>query len=124
MSFWERYEKTALAIGLKPMAQDTADMFGATRASIASWKTKGIVPKGETVALIADAFHVSCDYLLGRTDDPSDVSAASSESRKVIPKAIRMYYELDGIDQAKVEAYLAGLLAADKYARAAETKNA
>lgn len=122
MSFWERYEKTAQALGIKPMAQDTADMFGATRASIASWKTKGIVPKGETIALIADAFHVSCDYLLGRTDDPSDVSS-EDDSRKVIPKAIRMYYELDGIDQAKVEAYLEGLLSADKY-RSAETKNA
>ena len=30
------------------------------------------MPKGETVAIMADALHVSADYLLCRTNDPTD----------------------------------------------------
>lgn len=41
--------------------------LGLANASIARW-TKGSVPNGAALEKIADYFHVSTDYLLGRTE--------------------------------------------------------
>lgn len=38
-----------------------------------NWEKRGNIPSGDVVAKIADYFHVSTDYLLGRTDDPHPV---------------------------------------------------
>lgn len=39
--------------------------------SFVDWDKNKTIPGGDVVAKIADYFHVSTDYLLGRTDDPS-----------------------------------------------------
>ena len=44
--------------------------LGLNKSSFFDWERRGTVPGGDTVAKIADYFHVSTDYLLGRTDDP------------------------------------------------------
>lgn len=72
MGFYERYLKACANIGIEPCSQSTANLFGVTRATISSWNTKKMVPKGETIAIIAGELGVSSDYLLGRTDDPTD----------------------------------------------------
>lgn len=59
---------------MEPCSQKAADAFGVTRATISVWNKKDTAPKGETVKVIADTLGVSCDYLLGRTDDPTDYS--------------------------------------------------
>ncbi len=41
--------------------------------NLSKWKAGGI-PKGDTLSKLADYFHVSTDYLLGRTDDPRPVA--------------------------------------------------
>lgn len=74
MSFYERYEAICIKRELDPCSQAAADKFGVTRATISTWKSKNTTPKGDTVAAIADAFGISSDYLLGRTDDPTDYS--------------------------------------------------
>jgi len=43
------------------------------KSSFFNWERRGTIPSGDVVAKIADYFHVSTDYLLGRTDDPSPV---------------------------------------------------
>ena len=111
------------------------------------------------MAAIADALGVSADYLLCRTDDPTDyangdliasvagpvldefdgdVEKAVKFQRAVAedaareyanrgrtsPTIIRLYEQLDEIDRSKAEAFVQGLLAADKYTAAANKKNA
>ena len=44
------------------------------------WDKNKTIPGGDVVAKIADYFHVSTDYLLGRTDDPSPVEAGEDPS--------------------------------------------
>lgn len=72
MGFFERYKKLCADNGYEPTSQFMANAIGATRATISSWGKNGTVPKGETIAAIAEVFNVSSDYLLGRTDDPTD----------------------------------------------------
>lgn len=72
MNFFERYEQLCTRQGLKPISEQAAKMIGVERATISIWKKRGFAPKAETVAQIADVYGVSTDYLLGRTDDPTD----------------------------------------------------
>lgn len=44
--------------------------IGLNKNSFVDWEKRGTVPGGDAVIKIADYFHVSTDYLLGRTDDP------------------------------------------------------
>ena len=74
MGFYERYSKICAQNGIEPCSQKTAELFRVTRATISSWNKNGTTPKGETVAIMADALGVSADYLLERTDDPTDYS--------------------------------------------------
>lgn len=72
MDFYTRYARICSERGVDPCSQKAAELFGVTRATISTWNKKGSAPKGETVKVIADALEVSADYLLGRTDDPTD----------------------------------------------------
>lgn len=159
MKFFDRYSQVCKEKNIDPCSQAAADMFGISRSTISSWNTKNTFPKGETVAAIADALGVSADYLLCRTDDPTDyangdliasvagpvldefdgdVEKAVKFQRAVAedaareyanrgrtsPTIIRLYEQLDEIDRSKAEAFVQGLLAADKYTAAANKKNA
>lgn len=74
MNFFDRYLQLCEANNLLPRSEKAAKMFGVTRATITSWDKNQSIPKGDTLVRIADAFGVSVDYLLGRTDDPVDYS--------------------------------------------------
>jgi transcriptional regulator with XRE-family HTH domain len=131
MSFFERYAATCTEHGIEPCSQKAADLFGISRSTISSWNTKNTFPKGETVAAIADALGVSADYLLGRTDNPIDyvnsTPVAENVSRDYIgavPDFVSKFRMLDDVDKAKAEAYLDGLLSADKYRTEIQAKNA
>ena len=119
MSFFERYAGLMEDKGLDPGSQTAADMMGTTRASISVWKTKQTTPKGDMVARMADALGVSTDYLLGRTDDPTDY--AKKSSGKVVPlktrksKIVHLYTQLDMADRLKAEGVIQGMLLQDKY---------
>lgn len=131
MSFFERYATTCSEHGIEPCSQKAADLFGISRSTISSWNTKNTFPKGETVAAIADALGVSADYLLGRTDNPIDyansapvVEDAPRDCIGAVPDFATKFGMLDDVDKAKTEAYLDGLLSADKYRREIKAKNA
>ncbi len=146
MTFYSRYAQICEKHGIEPCSQRAADMFHVTRATISSWGKKNSAPKGETVATIADALGVSSDYLLGRTDDPTDYSdpdliaevagpvldhfdgnvkkavafrkaVDTDVQNEQMPEILRMYNQLDDVDQAKVEGIIQGLLLNDKYKR-------
>jgi transcriptional regulator with XRE-family HTH domain len=131
MSFFERYAATCTEHGIEPCSQRAADLFGISRSTISSWNTKNTFPKGETVAAIADALGVSADYLLGRTDNPIGyansapvVEDVSRDYMGAIPDFVSKFRMLDDVDKAKAEAYLDGLLSADKYRTEIQAKNA
>ena len=159
MNFFDRYSQVCKEKNIDPCSQAAADMFGISRSTISSWNTKNTFPKGETVAAIADALGVSADYLLCRTDDPTDyangdliasvagpvldefngdVEKAVNFQRAVAedaareyasrgrtsPAIVRLYEQLDEIDRGKAEAFIQGLLAADKHTAVANKKNA
>ena len=160
MNFFDRYSQVCKEQNIDPCSQAAADMFGISRSTISSWNTKNTFPKGETVAAIADALGVSADYLLCRTDDPTDYAngdliasvagpvldefdgdvekavnfhraVAEDAAReyaanrgRTTPAIIRLYEQLDEIDRGKAEAFIQGLLAADKYTATVNKKNA
>lgn len=66
-AFWEMYEALCRERDIAPASQQQADRLGATRSGITSWKQRDVIPRIETLALIADEFGVSLDYLMGRT---------------------------------------------------------
>ena len=72
MTFFERYSELCQQQGIEPCSQKAAEMFNTTRATISTWGKNNSTPRGETVAVIADGLGVSTDYLLGRTEDPTD----------------------------------------------------
>lgn len=51
--------------------------------NLSNWKA-GRMPRGESLSKLADYFHVSTDYLLGRTDDPSP--AGQKETPTPVPE--------------------------------------
>ena len=145
MTFWERYEKLCLACGYKPGSEQAAQILGTNRGTISAWKTSGKPPKTEYLVIIADTYGVSTDYLLGRTDDPTDytnpdliaalagpqldefdgdvkkavaLQRATTEDvrREATPKGVALYEQLDDIDRGKAEGYMQGLLSHEKYA--------
>lgn len=125
MSFYERYARICAQRGIDPCGQKTADLFSTTRATISTWGKKGTTPNGAMVAVIADALHVSADYLLGRTDDPTDVGAKAHPHSAATPSMpvpndplFDVIQKLDDVDRIRVEAYMDGLLANDKYKKA------
>lgn len=132
MDFYARYAQTCADNGIDPCSQKAADMFSVTRATISTWNKRNKAPKGETVAVIADALSVSADYLLGRTDDPTD--HAKSDSGVIVNKTDKpyifqadtdkdkkddgitgLYNQLDAEDKIKVEGIIQGMLLNDKY---------
>lgn len=136
MNFYDRYTAICTEKGIEPCSQKAAEAFGVTRATISVWNKKNTAPKGETVKVIADALGVSCDYLLGRTEDPTDYSnpelAAEmsgpvldyfdgdvkkdvQKEKSQIPEILKMYNQLDSSDRIKVEGIIQGLLLQDKY---------
>ena len=136
MTFYERYARIAEQHDLDPCSQKAADLFGLTKATISSWNVKSTTPKGETVAIMADKLGVSTDYLLGRTDDPTDFTKqgfmnppASQPDTKTIPirqlnvpgvssSFLLLYSRLDDADKLKAEGVIQGMLMQDKYTSA------
>ncbi len=144
MSFWERYEKLCLDSGYKPGSEQAAQVVGTNRGTISAWKKSGNPPTTDILVRIADTYGVSTDYLLCRTDDPTDYTnpdllaelagaqldalggdvkkavalqraTADDVRREATPMGMTLYAQLDDVDKGKAEGYMQGLLSQDKY---------
>lgn len=153
--FFDTFKKLCDDKGITPTKASVE--IGFSKGSVSYWKKqwqqgKDAKPDSYTAAKIADYFGVSVDYLLGRTDDPTDYSdddLIASQNPTVlshfngdVKKAVafqnavdadvanerkglaQKYNKLDSVDRAKVEAYIDGLLSADKYHNELQAKNA
>jgi len=69
MNFWNVFKNLCDQNNTTPNA--ICKELNFSNATATHWKN-GTVPKGDALILISDYFHVSVDYLLGRTDSPSN----------------------------------------------------
>ena len=68
--FPERLKALRLSRGLSQ--QQLADRLGVKKQSVCNWENDNIMPSVDRLEKIADTFHVSTDYLLGREEKPKD----------------------------------------------------
>lgn len=59
-------------------------ILGINKNSFVDWENRGNIPSGDVVAKIADYFHVSTDYLLGRTDSKEPPEASGGPLRSAL----------------------------------------
>lgn len=79
--------------------------------NLSNWKS-GRMPRGESLSKLADYFHVSTDYLLGRTDNPSPVGEEKGPA-PVAEGGLRYppeYDLLDPEDQALIDSMIRRLI--------------
>jgi transcriptional regulator with XRE-family HTH domain len=62
----------ALRLNKKMTQQDIALLLGITRQAYAKYENDQSEPDNHTLKTLADYYHVSIDYLLGRTDDSEE----------------------------------------------------
>lgn len=60
--------RTRLNMGQKEVAY----ALGVSQPTVSAWESGGKDPTVENLSALAELFRVSTDYLLGRTDDPTD----------------------------------------------------
>ena len=57
-----------------------ARILGVTKQCVSNWENDNVIPSIEMLVKIADVFHVTTDYILGRSDTTSiDVAGLSNE---------------------------------------------
>lgn len=91
MSLFERVSELAKKQGksLNRVAEDN----GLSKNAIYQWRTSS--PKAETLELIANYFHVSTDYLLGRTDNPH-LGMSEKQKELTIEEALKSVMSYNG----------------------------
>jgi transcriptional regulator with XRE-family HTH domain len=94
MTPFERIKETAKKNGLS--LQDTATKAGIGINTIYGWKR--YVPASDKLQAVADALHVTTDYLLGNTDDPNPAPKAGKPTAVDLAKANVFMYQGDQVD--------------------------
>lgn len=118
--------------------QSFADAFGIAQSTVGNWEAGKREPNYDTTIRLADFFHVSIDYLLGRTNQKSmpeanmfsNSPAISSDTPLATDKlfleitrmygdktasAFSMYLNLDSEDRGEVRGQMKQMLKANKY---------
>lgn len=86
--------------GLTPSG--AAAKIGFNRASVTVWKNTGKAPKEDLLVRIADYFHVSVDYLLGKEKVPTQMGAHMVDLSDIDFAFYGGYKELDEHDQETI----------------------
>jgi transcriptional regulator with XRE-family HTH domain len=91
-----RLTKLRKEVGLTQ--QQLADKLYISRDTYAQYEIGRRNPDYETLTKIADYFHVSTDYFLGRTDVRSAIQSASVSEKEVDDAALAAAKELGSVD--------------------------
>lgn len=128
-SFPERL-KQCLENNSSLSATTLAEQIGLSKQAISMYLSGARKPKRPTIKVIADALNVNEAWLIGY-DVPKENNSASSPAQifhqvenhfgKNCSDALRMYVQLDEIDQGKITERMSVLLEQEKYA--VNTKN-
>jgi transcriptional regulator with XRE-family HTH domain len=65
---------------------DLAELLNVSRQSVGGYENNTTEPPTDIVVKIADIFNVTCDYLLGRTNDKYNLNLLSSEDNELLLK--------------------------------------
>ncbi|MGN0537911.1 MAG: helix-turn-helix domain-containing protein [Acutalibacteraceae bacterium] len=95
MTFFETL--TMLMHNNKSNAKQLSETLQIGKNQFKYWKDKGNIPNGETLIALADYFHVSVDYLLGREKEKTSIneSCCSSETDEQQKKLIDNYNKIN-----------------------------
>lgn len=78
MNLNENIKRLRIACGLNQV--ELAKLIGVSKQCVSNWENDNIVPSIEMLIKIADVFHVTTDFLLGRNERMLlDVSSLSVE---------------------------------------------
>ena len=92
--FWEKFVSLCAEKGISP--NGACAELGLSNATATKWKN-GAIPRNTTLKKVADYFGVSTSYLLGTTDEPSEVLSAQVISNL----AASMQQVVDELDKKK-----------------------
>ncbi len=110
--FWENFYLLCSKMNTKPLR--VVNELSISSGSITKWKN-GSIPSTKTMQKLADYFGVTVEYFF--------INHKSQPSPQAIDEAdvlLHKFKRLDEIDRGKVDAFIDGLLAADKYLHPAE----
>jgi len=97
---------------IRKMSQaELADILDVAQQTVASWERGKSSPNYELLQRIADYFHVSTDYILGREEKQSPFAALP-----VVGNIIKMFAALSPQKQEQAASYIAFLAQDDKKA--------
>lgn len=82
-----------------------ADKLDITQFTYSNYETGFTEPSIETLIKIADHYHVTLDYLVGR-EFANDAGYLTDEEKEIL----KMFRKLDTLRKAKAIAYTAGML--------------
>lgn len=94
--------------------KDLAATLGVPSNTYNQWENCKREPDYKALFKIADYFGVTIDFLLGHEPLLSPTDNSMSQPDQTFPSR---YHLLDEFDKAKVEAYIDGLLTAEKYVK-------
>lgn len=121
MSFYERYASACQQNSYDPCGAEIAKILEINKSTASSWKKSGAAPHGAIIRRIADFFHVSADYLLERTDDPTDPKGMPPVITFEQQELIKAFSMLDKADKDEILRYMDFKHSDSKYKKAGET---
>lgn len=98
--FYDIFEKLCYVHNVKPNTVTKA--IGLSTATATNWKTSMRIPSGETLVKLADYFHCSVDYLLGRAEGPS-----ADSSSKLLYSAVCQQQTAENADNVVIQHFAA-----------------
>ena len=86
-----KHRLKAERVNRKLLQTDLANKLNVTKQTVSHWETGQRIPDALTIRILADFFNVSADYLLCRTDKPSD------EADETRPEIKMLLENLEGL---------------------------
>lgn len=114
MLFWERFYSLCSERKVKP--NTVCAELGYSSATSTHWKN-GSIPKGDVLLTLADYFHCSVDYLLGREEIQKAVPAELGTDDEQKNRLISNYDKLNDKGQRKLAEYSDDLVDTKKYVK-------
>lgn len=56
-----------------------AEALGVTKGTVSTWETNSRTPSFDTLNMMSDMFHRSLDYIMGRSDDATPITASDAD---------------------------------------------
>jgi transcriptional regulator with XRE-family HTH domain len=75
------------------------------KSSILNWTTRGNIPSGDTLSILANYFNVSVDYLLGNSDIKKPAISNDDELGDIDKAMLDKFKSLSAESQVKVLEY-------------------